>query len=123
MSNDLLSLIANEGSLSANQESALAKYLFQILTPEQAALELSLSPDKVIEEAIAGRLPGRKIAGEWRFLRENLIRYLRVDKQPLATPSLSSGPWNEAVDKEAEAEIAALRKIREEFGFIESVSV
>jgi excisionase family DNA binding protein len=39
-----------------------------ILTLEEAADYLRLSPDTVLQEAIAGKIPGQPIGDQWRFL-------------------------------------------------------
>jgi excisionase family DNA binding protein len=47
-----------------------------VLTVEQAAELLQAYPDAVRELAAAGELPGRQIAGEWRFLRRAVLAWL-----------------------------------------------
>jgi excisionase family DNA binding protein len=48
----------------------------EVLTPAQAADLLQVSEDAVRALADAGELPGRRIAGEWRFGRSALLAWL-----------------------------------------------
>jgi hypothetical protein len=36
----------------------------------------------VIEEATSGRLPGRRLGGEWRFVRMAIVDWLRAGSPP-----------------------------------------
>jgi excisionase family DNA binding protein len=47
-----------------------------VLTPEALAELLQVAEDDVRELAERGELPGRKVAGEWRFAREAVLRWL-----------------------------------------------
>jgi excisionase family DNA binding protein len=47
-----------------------------VLTAEEAAGLLQAPVEAVVELAEKGELPGRKLAGEWRFAREALIAWL-----------------------------------------------
>lgn len=48
----------------------------EILNSRQAALFLHVSPETVIREARAGRMPGRRVGKEWRFSRTALLHWL-----------------------------------------------
>ncbi len=48
----------------------------QVLTLEQAAQFLQVPEDALAELAEAGDLPGRRIAGEWRFAKPALLDWL-----------------------------------------------
>jgi excisionase family DNA binding protein len=48
----------------------------EVLTVEQAAELLQTDADAVRELADAGELPGRRIGGEWRFLRRAVLAWL-----------------------------------------------
>jgi excisionase family DNA binding protein len=48
----------------------------EVLTAEQAAQLLQLEPTLLTRLAEKGQLPGRKLAGQWRFSREALLRWL-----------------------------------------------
>ena len=47
-----------------------------VLTATQAAELLAVEEQAIVELAEQGHLPGRKIAGEWRFARTALLRWL-----------------------------------------------
>lgn len=49
-----------------------------VLTTEQAAALLGLSPYTVREFAREGKIPGRKVGQTWRFSRDGLIRWLET---------------------------------------------
>lgn len=55
---------------------------YDILTPVQAAAYLQIGEEAVLREAEDGRLPGRKLGGEWRFLRLALTDWLRTTPEP-----------------------------------------
>lgn len=56
----------------------------EILTPSGLAVFLQLPETVVVAEAQAGRIPGRCIAGEWRFLRRAIADWLqRADGPPV----------------------------------------
>ena len=48
-----------------------------ILTPTTLAAYLEVPETVIVQEAQAGRLPGRCIAGEWRFLHHAITDWLR----------------------------------------------
>jgi excisionase family DNA binding protein len=48
----------------------------EVLTAEQAAELLQLEPALLARLAEEGQLPGRKLAGQWRFAREALLAWL-----------------------------------------------
>ncbi len=62
--------------------SELPAFLFAVLDPKAAADYLHVSEPTVIEEAEKGRLPGRKIGSDWRFLTLALADWLRAEPQP-----------------------------------------
>jgi len=85
----------------------------RVLTPEQAAKVLQLSPRTVYSYLRQGKLPGRKIGGRrWRILEEDIRAYIRGDWPPeelveagmvaaveeLATTTTDDDfiPWDEA---------------------------
>src|SRR3954451_18922223 len=51
----------------------------EVLTPAGAAELLQVGEDAVVRLGEAGELPGRQIAGEWRFAREALLRWLGLE--------------------------------------------
>jgi excisionase family DNA binding protein len=48
----------------------------EVLTPQEAAELLQVDADVVLDLARAGELPGRELAGHWRFARAALLRWL-----------------------------------------------
>ncbi len=48
----------------------------EILTAGEAAALLRIGEEQLVEAAGRGELPGRRIAGEWRFGREALLAWL-----------------------------------------------
>ncbi|BAU10011.1 MerR family regulatory protein [Leptolyngbya sp. NIES-3755] len=50
----------------------------EILTLEEAAAYLRLSPEVVERQATQGSLPGRNIENEWRFLKSAIDDWLRT---------------------------------------------
>jgi excisionase family DNA binding protein len=54
----------------------------EVLDPREAAALLGVGEDVVVEEAAGGRLPGRRIGGQWRFSRARLLEWLRGDAGP-----------------------------------------
>jgi excisionase family DNA binding protein len=49
----------------------------EVLTLEEVANYLRLSPETVMRQAAQGRLPGRKIEDTWRFLKAAIDDWLR----------------------------------------------
>src|SRR5215213_10399691 len=47
-----------------------------VLTVEQLATWLQVDADAIAQLAEEGELPGRKLAGEWRFAREAVLDWL-----------------------------------------------
>jgi excisionase family DNA binding protein len=47
-----------------------------VLTAGEAAGLLRLTEEQLLEAAEAGEVPGRRIAGDWRFRRETLLTWL-----------------------------------------------
>lgn len=60
-------------------------FLFRVVDAKQAGAYLQLAPETVIVEAEAGRLPGRKIGGEWRFVPLAIAEWLLTGR-PTAEP-------------------------------------
>lgn len=49
----------------------------EVMTPAEAALLLRLDESALIDAAERGELPGRRLAGEWRFSRAAVLAWLR----------------------------------------------
>ena len=84
-----------------------------VLTLAQAADYLHLSEEAIRAEAEAGRIAGREIDHEWRFLRDSLMQWLRNPRQP-ARPSLKDLPVSDETPEEHEAFMANIRAFRDE---------
>lgn len=87
-----------------------------VLTLAQAAAYLQLPEDAVRAEAEAGRLPGRAVGGQWRFVRDAVADWLRTGK-PDARPAKQSlldlaGMWKD--DPTADAVIAEIERRRKQ---------
>src|SRR5947208_3337848 len=86
MSPDVLGLI-NTPSVSVSQSGGHAvPFLLTVLNPAEAADYLGVPESVVAAEAEAGRLPGRKLGGEWRFLALALMEWLRSGQRPQPEP-------------------------------------
>lgn len=48
-----------------------------VLTLEETAAYLRLAPEVVVQEAIAGNIPGQQINHKWRFLRTEIDHWLQ----------------------------------------------
>lgn len=49
----------------------------ELLTLDEVAQLLRLSPPTVYRLAARGDIPGRKVGRHWRFIKDDLVRYLR----------------------------------------------
>lgn len=52
----------------------------EILTAEQAAQLLQVSTRTVLQLARNGDLPGHKVGRAWRFVREDVLVYVRGER-------------------------------------------
>lgn len=89
-----------------------------VLTVEDAAEFLRVTPETVHLEAAGGRLPARQIGGEWRFSRRGLLRWLDA-AEPATVPQWATLPpreWDEAAERELQEELALMAKLRKEWG-------
>lgn len=84
-----------------------------VLTLTQAAAYLQLSEDAVRAEAEAGRIVGQTVGGDWRFLRDSIIAWLRAPKRR-AGPRMGDLPVSEETPEEQEAFLANIRAYRDE---------
>lgn len=74
----------------------------EVLTPEQAGELLQMSAYGVRQLARQRRLPARKVGREWRFLRSELLRWMRHG--PAESPLDEHPVWLElAADRMADA--------------------
>lgn len=54
----------------------------EVLTLEEAARYLNLSPETVVQLAQEGNIPARQVDKSWRFLRSALERWLKGEDEP-----------------------------------------
>src|SRR4051812_41173854 len=87
--------------------------LFAVLTSLAAAAYLQVPEAALIAEAEAGRLPGRRIGGEWRFLKYALADWLQRGggPQPLKPVDV---PAPDETPEEQEAFLAGIQAFRDE---------
>lgn len=83
-----------------------------VLTLAEAAAFLRVPEAGLRQDAEAGRVPGRRVAGEWRFLQKAITEWLR-DAPPM-TPSCRppAGVGAEYADEDPEAMIEAIYRER-----------
>jgi excisionase family DNA binding protein len=62
-----------------------------VLTAEEAAELLRVSTKTVLTLARQGDLPGEKVGRAWRFLRAELLEYLRGAERPASRGRARSG--------------------------------
>jgi hypothetical protein len=92
----------------------------EVLTLEEAATFLRVSEVGLKSDAIGGLVPGRMVAGEWRFSKCGLLMWLGHERAG-QSPEKFSGkalvehiqktgvPWSAASEHEAESLIAATK--------------
>ncbi len=56
-----------------------------VLKLSEAAELLRISERTVVKLAIAGTIPGRKVGGQWRFLRTDLEAYVHGSSKQAAS--------------------------------------
>ncbi|MBX9625973.1 MAG: helix-turn-helix domain-containing protein [Gemmataceae bacterium] len=83
-----------------------------VLTLAQAAAYLQLPEDAVRAEAEAGRLPGRAVGGQWRFVRDAIVGWLRTGGPKKYRPE--NHPVSNETPEEYEAFLATIRAHRDE---------
>lgn len=49
----------------------------QVMTTREAAAFLKISPNHLSQKALRGEIPATKKLGQWRFLRSELLDWLR----------------------------------------------
>ncbi len=82
MAPDAAALAALAAAASPEAPTSMAAFPalafpYDVLTPSQAAEYLQVDERTVVHEAEAGRLPGQKLGGQWRFLRLAITEWLR----------------------------------------------
>jgi excisionase family DNA binding protein len=92
--------------------------LLDVLTLAETAEYLQVVESAVRAEAEAGRLPGRKLGDEWRFVRLAVVEWLGAEQPTEAQPKTSKqrmlaafGAWKD-FGEDPEATIAELKRAR-----------
>ncbi|MBN9519316.1 helix-turn-helix domain-containing protein [bacterium] len=94
-------------------------FLFNVLSPREAASYLGVSEDAVLADAEAGRLPGQRVGGDWRFLRFALVEWLyHGARAPVAgcAEAILNAPIPDETPEEQEAFLQRLRELRKQNG-------
>ncbi len=72
----------------------------EVLTLEDAARFLRLSPDALVRQAEAGQIPGRQVEGCWRFLLSALEGWLgRRDSKAIFLEQAGAFKDDESMDE------------------------
>jgi excisionase family DNA binding protein len=98
----------------ATTNGVAASFLYDVLTLAEAAAYLKLPEQLVRAEADQGRLVGRAVGDDWRFSRDELIRW--VKPQHLSAPP--SPQWTAETEAECEAFIAEIYAARKALGTV-----
>lgn len=89
-------------------------FLYDVLSLAEAAAYLKLSEQVVRAEAEKGRLVGRAVGDDWRFSRDELLRWVKPQRSPVASPS----QWTAETEAECEAYIAEIYAARKALGTV-----
>jgi len=110
---------AEFAALAAGKPAQPHPMPFDVMTAPQVAAYLQLPEATVLEEANAGRLPGRRIAGEWRFIHIALTEWMRSGGAvPAASTRPRVGVVSNGTDEDPEKEIAEIYAARRALGTV-----
>ena len=92
----------------------------KILTLAQAAKFLQVDADVLRSETAAGRVPARSLAGEYRYSRLAILRWIRSGTiRPAAIEYADrDAPWTAEKERLVEAEIEAIYDYRRSLGTV-----
>ena len=99
---------------TVNTDSDWPMSPLDVLTLEEAAVYLQVSVEAARAEAEAGRLVGRQIGTEWRFLRESIVTWLQTPSPSVVR--LVDLPTTDETPEEQEAFLEHLRALRKSWG-------
>ncbi len=109
------------GKLKKKPKAAKLPRLGEVLTLTQAADYLLVAEDSLEADAQAGRVPARRLGGEWRFHRAGLAAWLSATPRVSGdTPAEAALRRHQAVlttddsDAECETYLEYLRELRAE---------
>lgn len=88
----------------------------EVFTLTDAAAFLRVSEEGLKADAVIGRVPGRFVAGEWRFVRGTLLAWLSQPEKQASTPKAvpSNSLRLEETPEEYEAFMASIQAFRDE---------
>lgn len=95
----------------------------EILTADQAAQLLKVTTELLLRETAAGNIPARRLAGDFRYSRRALLRWVRsgrISPQRIESPD-PGAPWTPEKEAAVEAEIAELYACRRSLGTVGDV--
>lgn len=95
---------SRNGQGGSNGAPPPAVAALDVLTLTEAAAYLRLSESDVRMEAESGRLKGRAVGGDWRFVREDVLKWIRTPR-----PVSALKPELEETEEEFEAFLATIR--------------
>ena len=81
---------------SANTPAANGQPVTDVLTLAEAATFLRVGADELKSAADAGRVPGRLIGTEWRFVKTALVEWLST-----ASPPATGTDWQNTIIRKA----------------------
>jgi excisionase family DNA binding protein len=90
-----------DGSLSAKATHVVGD-ANEVLTLSEAAAYLRVAEEEVLRLATAQELPGRRIGGDWRFLKGGLQDWLRAASRRSGKDAVLAlaGAWHDDPDVE-----------------------
>lgn len=105
---------------AATTSTGVSDGLFAVLTAAEAADYLKVSVATLLHEAKWGRIPGREIDDEWRFLKFALAEWLYTGSKPAPAPAPQdrAPPAGDGTPEEQEAFLTRMRELRKEWGTV-----
>jgi hypothetical protein len=95
--------------------NGLPAFMTEVLTLADAAEFLRVSEAGLKTDAAAGRVPGRIVAGEWRFARTTLLAWLSQSEPRVSVPRPPiRPPLVEETPEEHAAFLATIQAYRDE---------
>lgn len=102
---------AKTGKKASANGKLVAPSPLDVLTLDEAAAYLRLAVQAVRTEAEAGRIPGQKLGGDWRFLRGGIAQWL---SSPVRLRPANPSPGARETQEEFDAFQASLAAYRDE---------
>jgi len=88
----------------------------EVITLAEAAAFLRVPEDGLKADAVVGRVPGRLVAGEWRFVKATLLAWLSEAEKPAKSSKermlALAGMWKD--DPTVDAMVAEIYERRKE---------